>query len=115
MLNRQAAVVFLQQPFVDWLNSVEEQSGSPTRFTIEEANQEAHIYLLEHHEDWEANLAYVDEFRPEIFESELNVWYCDPDLWPEDRSIGVIDKWLRVELHTMLIDLERGRLEKREW
>jgi hypothetical protein len=115
MVNRQAAVTFLQQPFVDWLNSVEEQSGGPTRFTIEEANQEPHIYLLEYHEEWEVNLAYVDKFKSEIFESELNAWYCDPDLWPEDRSIGIIDRWLRIELHSMLIDLERGRLKKREW
>ncbi len=60
-------------------------------------------------------LEKVDEFKPETFESELNAWFCDPDLWPEDRSIGAIDKWLRIELHSMLIDLERGRLKKREW
>ena len=114
-VNRQAAVVFLQQPFVDWLNSIEERSGETTRFTIAEANDEPHIYLLEHHDDWDANLAYVDQFKPEIFESELNAWYADPDLWPEDRSIGVINKWLRIELSSMVIDLERGRLKKREW
>ena len=115
LLNRQAAVVFLQQPFVDWINTVDEQSGSTTGFTIEEANREPHVYLLEYHEEWEVNLAYVDEFKPVIFESELNAWYCDPELWPEDRSIGVIDRWLRIDLHSMLIDLERGRLKKREW
>ncbi len=49
-VNRQAAVVFLQQPFVDWINTVEERSGSTTRFTIDEANREPHVYLLEHHE-----------------------------------------------------------------
>lgn len=115
LVNRQAAVTFLQQPFVDWINTVEEQSGSTTRFTIEEANREPHVYLLEHHEEWDVNLAYVDEFKPAIFESELNAWFCDPDLWPKDCSPGEIDKWLRIELHSMLIDLERGGLKKREW
>ena len=56
-----------------------------------------------------------DEFKPAIFESELNGWFRDPNLWPEDRSIEVIDQWLRIYLHSMLIDLERGRLKKREW
>ena len=92
LLNRQAAVVFLQQAFVGWINTVDEQLGSTTRFTIKEANREPHVYLLEYHEEWEVNLAYVDEFKPAIFESELNAWYCDPELWPEDRSIGVIDR-----------------------
>ncbi len=49
-VNRQAAVVFLQQPFVNWINNVEEQSESTARFTIHEANREPHVYLLEHHE-----------------------------------------------------------------
>ena len=115
LVNRQAAVVFLHQPFVDWIHTVEEQSGSKTRFTIDEVNREPHVYLLEHHEQWEANLAHVDEFKPTIFESELNGWFCDPELWPEDRSLEVIDQWLRIGLHSMLIDLERGRLKKREW
>ena len=113
LVNRQAAVTFLQQPFVDWINSVEEQSGSPTTFTIEEANQEAHVYLLEYHENREVNLAYVDEFKPEIFEFELNAWFSDPDLWPEARSVEFIDRWLRIERHSMLIDLERSRIKQR--
>ena len=115
LVNRQAAVVFLHQPFVDWINTVEEQSESTTRFTIGEVNREPHVYLLKHHEDWEANLAYVDEFKPAIFESELNSWFRDPNLWPEDRSLEVINQWLRFSLHSILIDLERGRLKKREW
>ncbi len=114
-VNRQAAVVFCQQPFVDWINTVDEQSGSTTKFTIDEVNREPHVYLLEHYEQWEANLAHVDEFKPAIFESELNGWFCDPELWPEDRSLEIIDQWLRISLHSMLIDLERGRLKKREW
>ncbi len=57
----------------------------------------------------------MDEFKPAIFESELNGWFRDSDLWPEDRSVEIIDQWLRISLHSMLIDLERGRLKKREW
>ncbi len=79
-----------------------------------QANQEAHVDLLEYHKNWEVNLAYVDEFKPEIFEFELNAWFRDPDLWPEARSVEFIDRWLRIELHSMLIDLERSRIKKRE-
>ena len=114
LVNRQAAVTYLQQPFVDWINSVEAQSGGSTRLTIEEVNQEAHVYLLDYHEPEEANLEYVDEFKPEIFEFELSAWYSDPGLWPEARSVEFIDRWLRIDLHSMLIDLERSRLKKRE-
>jgi hypothetical protein len=114
LVNRQAAVTYLQQPFVDWINSVEAQSGGSTRLTIEEVNQEAHVYLLDYHETEEANLEYVDEFKPEIFEFELSAWYSDPGLWPQARSVEFIDRWLRIDLHSMLIDLERSRLKKRE-
>lgn len=114
LVNRQAAVTYLQQPFVDWINSVEAQSGGSTRLTIEEVNQEAHVYLLDYHENWQANLEYVDAFKPEIFEFELSAWYSDPGLWPEARSVEFIDRWLRINLHSMLIDLERTRLKKRE-
>ena len=51
LVNRQAAVVYRQQPFANWINTVEEQSRSTTGFRINEANREPHVYLLEQHED----------------------------------------------------------------
>jgi hypothetical protein len=77
-------------------------------------NQEAHVYLLDYHETEETNLEHVDEFKPEIFEFELSAWYSDPGLCPEAWSVEFIDRWLRIDLHSMLIDLERSRLKKRE-
>jgi len=39
-----------------------------------------------------------------LFEAELEEWYPDPALWPEDRSYPVFRDWFDVECHTVLLD-----------
>jgi hypothetical protein len=40
-----------------------------------------------------------------LFEEELNGWYTDPSLWPQDRSLALLSKWCAFELHTLLYDM----------
>lgn len=114
LVNRQAAIVYLRQPFVDWINETERRTGGTTRFTIEEANQEPNVYLLEQYDLPEDNLSYLEEFSAAIFEAELSGWYTDPEMWPQNPSSEVFSKWLKVDLLSMVIDLESGRLKKGE-
>lgn len=112
LVNRQAAVVRLRQPFVDWINETEKRTGGTTRFTAEEVNREPNVYLLEQHELPEDNRSYLEKFSTAIFEAKLSGWYNDPDMWPKSQSSEVFSKWLKVDLLSMVIDLESGRVKK---
>jgi len=39
-----------------------------------------------------------------LFESELEGWYTDPDLWPKPLTLKLFHKWFDTEFHTVIID-----------
>ena len=112
IINRQAAVIRVRQPFVDWVNETELRTGGTTKFTLEEVNRDPHIYLLDSHESTEENLEYLLDFKTEIFEAELCGWYTVPEFWPDELSDEMFNQWLNVELHSIVVDLESGLLKK---
>ena len=114
LVNRQAAIVYLRQPFVDWINMTEKHTGGTTSFTLEEVNREPHVYLLNSYDTTEENVDHLQEFRTMILEAELGGWYTDADLWPDKLPDEVFDRWLKVDLHSVVVDLEGGRLKKGE-
>ena len=114
VINRLAVVVSLRQPFVDWINRVAERNGEEHRVHIESANRESHVYLLEEFDDLEYVRERLEGLKPAILEAELEGWYRVPDLWPKDRSTDVFDQWLAAEIHTVVVDVERGRLKKQD-
>lgn len=36
-----------------------------------------------------------------LFEAELEGWYTDPSLWPQERSVELFRKWCTFELHSL--------------
>ena len=113
-VNRQAAVVLATQQFVDWVNATEKATGGTTHFTLNEINSEPHVYLLTDRDDEEENRAVLEKCKPEIFETQLMGWYNDPDLWPPVRTIAIIDLFLSISLHSMVIDVAVERLKKQD-
>lgn len=111
-INRQAALVRVKQPFVDWINEVERSTGSSDKFDLEQVNDECHVYLLRHFDMLEDTDEYFTAFKEDIFENELAAWYTDPSLWPRQRTSDVFDDWFEVTYHSMLLDLESSRVKK---
>ena len=106
MINRAALIVRLKHPFIKWINEAD-PLDSRSKITIEEANEDRTVYLID---DSEAE--HVDEwldlnFR-QVFESELEDWYNEPSLWPKNLDRKLFDQWCEVDCHTVIVDTVGG-------
>ncbi len=111
MLNRAALILRYKQPFVDWINAVD---PSPTHtLSLAEVNQEHIVYLVEV-EDEEELAGWLARHHQELFEQELNGWYTDSLLWPQDRSLKVLRQWCSFELHSVVVDTGSSALKDDE-
>ncbi|MFK7159715.1 hypothetical protein V6U78_01510 [Marinospirillum sp. MEB164] len=104
MLNRSAINIKLKQPFVDWINGLDDESDDLV--TLAEVNQEATTYLVPELEDGEDLQVFLEERYVDLFENELLSWEEDPAYWPEELSREVFDAFIQVELSFMVFDLD---------
>ncbi|MFP5350800.1 MAG: hypothetical protein ACLGHO_13305 [Gammaproteobacteria bacterium] len=101
MLNRPVLILRYKQPFVDWINAAD---PTPTQeLTLVDVNDDNTAYLIEVEDEKEFE-RWLKENAEMLFEDELNGWYTDPSLWPQDRSLALFKKWCKFELHTLVID-----------
>lgn len=47
-------------------------------------------------------------FDQDLFEAELEGWYTDPTLWPQDRTFRLFQTWFDVECHSVVVDMVGG-------
>ena len=108
MLNRSAINIRLKQPFVDWINSLDDSGDEPVR--LADVNQETTTYLVPELED-ETALADLLEVRYlDILENELFSWEEDTSLWPDSLERDLFDAFVEVELAFMVFDLDDQNL-----
>ncbi len=101
MLNRAVLILRYKQPFVDWINAADPK---PTHtITLADVNEDSTAYLVEVEDEKEFK-AWFKLNGATLFEDELNGWYTDPDLWPQDRSAALFKQWCTFELHTLVYD-----------
>ena len=101
MLNRSVLILRYKQPFVDWINAAD---PDPTHtITLADVHDDSTAYLVEveDQEEFEEWFSLNGEI---LFEEELNGWYTDPALWPQDRSSVLFKQWCTFELHTLVYD-----------
>jgi hypothetical protein len=53
------------------------------------------------------SLEYIQAFKREIFEIELDSWSRDTTIWPKKRTPTMFDEWFDLEFHSMIFDLNR--------
>ena len=115
MINRAAVILRYKKPAVAWINEADPYNDDPG-ITIESVNEERTVYLIRDEdadspadvEEW-INLNY-----DVLFESELNSWYTDEELWPDNRSIKLFHKWFDVECHSVIEDTVDSPIEDDE-
>lgn len=66
-------------------------------------NKERTVYLITE-EDAEDITAWIKRNYKNLFESELNDWYLDSELWPSKRTLKVFHEWFEVECHSVILD-----------
>jgi len=104
MLNRSAISIQLKQPFVDWINSLNDEGEE--QVTLAEVNLEATTYLIPELEDEDALEAFIDDRHFELLENELLSWEDDDSYWPADMDRALFDEFLDVKLSFMVFDLD---------
>lgn len=105
MLNRSAISIQLRQPFVDWINSLDESGDE--QVTLDEVNLEATTYLIPELEDEQGLEELIDERYFELLENELFSWEDDQNLWPGDMDRALFDEFLDIKLSFMVFDLDQ--------
>jgi hypothetical protein len=101
IVNRGYLKVKAKQPFIDWVNQIDEE------FFIDEES-EANIYLVE--EDFfEVDPIIKANFK-KIFLNELDGVADDDSTYPEIKLENFLE-WFNVEAGTMVFDCEKGSLQ----
>ena len=106
MVNRAAIILRYREPFVRWINESDPYNDSPN-ISMEDANREKTIYLISDDagDDYER---WIDLNYEVLFEDELEGWYTDESLWPQERTKELFDEWFAVECHTVIHDTVGG-------
>lgn len=104
MLNRAAIILKPKAPFVDWINSSDPSIGN--EISIDETNEERTVFLVpEEAVDDPVNLLHWLKLNwQSLFESELDGWYTDESMWPQDRTFELFQEWVEVECHSCITD-----------
>ena len=45
-----------------------------------------------------------------LFEQELEEWYVDEMLWPENRNRKMFNEWIEIECHSIILDTVDGNI-----
>ncbi|MFQ5561512.1 MAG: hypothetical protein ACE5FU_13140 [Nitrospinota bacterium] len=104
-VNRCLVIVKPKQPYIDWVNSVEE--GDPL-LDLEKARADLNTYLIKEFDETEMAGKYVEKVYADIFENELLDWYTAPELWPQKRDLRMFRKWFDIEIHLSVLELGKG-------
>ena len=98
-INRNAIIVKPKKPFFDWVNAIDDTDK------IEEVD-ENNIYLIREMDSNFDVQEWINDNYEALFANELNDWYTDESLWPKDRTHELFSEWFKVEIHSMILDLE---------
>ena len=103
-VNRSLMVVKPKQPFLDWLNSLD--NDDEMNLTLEELQNDSTAYLVPEYETPEDQAEIVVWSHNYVFEEELMAWYTFEEEWPPTRDLDTFLEWFEVEFHSTIMDLD---------
>ncbi|CAG0940623.1 hypothetical protein BROC_01106 [Candidatus Brocadiaceae bacterium] len=105
-LKRIALVLKPRQPFHNWLLTVE-----PGEDFLDEL-KDGDVYLLSGYEEISQMQNWLKRNFDSIFTDQLNNWYTDEALWPQNRTMEMFNEWFEYSLCATILDTQKGRIEK---
>lgn len=105
-INRTALMVKAREPFIGWLKEIDDS------ISLDEEMLEATIYLLAIKENDKETENWIKENFNRIFIKELEEWYLDESIWPQNRTYTMFREWFDVSFYSMVYDLEDSPVEK---
>ena len=109
--NRLAVVVKPKQPFIDWLNSIPDDSFNYTLEKLSTNNISFLIPIYDHPDDI---IKYIRKNCKTIFEWELWGWITAKELWPKNINWKTFNEWFDIEVNSEVFDLVSEDIEKEE-
>ncbi|TVR11852.1 MAG: hypothetical protein EA401_10215 [Planctomycetota bacterium] len=111
MINRSAVTIRYKEPFVRWIMEADPLPERRLNLSVEDVNKDRTVFLISENEGEmivnDADFAaWAKRNYRNIFESELEAWYRDPQLWPKQRSYAVFQRWFDLEFHGSVVDLD---------
>lgn len=105
MLNRAAIILKFKEPAVRWINEADPYDDDP-EIDADTANHERTVYLISDKDgDTSATIErWIRRNWKILFEQELEGWYTDSSLWPQNLTIKLFREWFEVEYHTCIVD-----------
>jgi hypothetical protein len=111
MVNRSILIIRPKQPYLDWINQVEDKD---IKWEMSDINDEPSVYLLSEFDDeLSARRSLKKNFKL-IFERELEGWNRDPGNWVKPITYKLFQDWFDIELGSEIIDLGKGEIEREE-
>jgi hypothetical protein len=102
VLNRTAVSLVPREPYLQWANSLPDQSY---RLEPEDARTFAANFLIPTFDTKDERITYIATRSAEMFKRALEMWNEDVSQWPKRRDHLALREWFDVEVHDLLIDL----------
>jgi hypothetical protein len=113
VVNRTAISLIGAAPFVEWMlgNDADANKG---QLTVARAHPYGTVVLLPEFELEEDIQEWIEENFTWLFELQLESWTDDESVWPADRDLKMFREWLRVEIHSVVVDAGDDDIEGEE-
>ena len=106
MINRNAFVVRIKQPYIDWAVTLDDSGVEPS------LSSEPSIYLVPESLNSAEALELLPQIYEPIFEAELFAWHTVPAAWPSNRSLAMFNDWFELTFISLIEDLCEGPITK---
>jgi hypothetical protein len=102
-------MIIYKAPAVRWVNEAAPPDEDPG-LTLESANEDKTVYLVQTEAADSPNTVreWVELNFEALFENELEGWFVDDKLWPENRTIEIFDEWFDIECNSVVVDTVEG-------
>lgn len=104
LINRNVAIIRPRQEFLDWLEGVPDEE--PLKISLDQLRTDCTTLLIPEFDDADEAIAYVYRYWQDLFEAELEGWYTDESIWPQERTIETFMGWFDIEIHSTVIEMD---------
>ena len=109
-INRDILILFPKKPLFDWVNFIfpDDKMECPEPL----AHDEGDLFLIPEFDNHIDAIEYVKDNFIDFFEHELFEWATDEDLWPENLTWELFQKWFHISIQSMVMDTLDEEIEK---
>jgi hypothetical protein len=113
VLNRTAVTLVGAKPYLDWTRARDADFVTGA-LTVGRAKSYGSAFLLPEVELEEDLQEWVEENHAWLFEFQLASWTDDESAWPAQRDLKTFREWFRIDVHSIVVDVDDREIEAEE-